>query len=360
MNSNAVCYLFVYDKILIPGVHKKIIGTLDSIKKKGYSVRQFSCDKNENPSFFRLLIEIIKCKEKYVIVRSIYWLNFLLVPFLIIARLQGKILYCDVPTSFKSAIFEVFGLNVKFYIKLKYLIGLFLGTSWSLWPYNYILTYSEDYPIFKIWQAKKTIFLTNSISIDHFKSRNNMPVWPSSNLNLIAVAFVSNYHGYDRVIKAMHIWNNKNNYKINFNIVGDGDAIPELVELVKKFNLEKFVTFTGILPFDKIFDLYKQSHIAIGSIGLHRKKMLYHSELKAREYTAVGIPFIASGIDLDFSSNEKFRIVISSDNSINDLIDVFENIDSLLENLNSTYITDYACKNLTFDSKFSSLRLPQI
>ena len=91
--------------------------------------------------------------------------------------------------------------------------------------------------------------------------------------------------------------------------VSPQDIIDKYHGIIKK-SFSDFIIFKGTLSLNQIYPLYENSHIAIGSIGLHRKKMMYHSELKSREYTAIGIPFISTGIDLDFSNEEKFRITI--------------------------------------------------
>lgn len=358
MNEKGLCYFFVYDKTLIPGVHKKIQGTLESAKINGYQVRQYSSDGIEKPSFVKMLLEIINCDEKILIVRSIFYLNFLIMPFVLIARIQGKKIYCDVPSSFKSALFEIFDHDCNFLVKLKYLFGTFLGASWSLIPYNYIITYSEDFTFFSFAQKYKTLLLTNSISLSQISPRKKQPVWPSNRLNLVAVAFVSHYHGYDRVLKSIYHWNNKNNtFKVYFTIIGDGSAIPYLKQLAANLKIENYVIFKGTLSFQNILPIYENSHIAVGSIGLHRKKMNLHSELKAREYAAVGIPFISCGIDLDFSKEQNFRIVISSNDEIVDLINLFTNVHEFLNSISIQDITDFAKNNLTFNSKFQKLKL---
>jgi hypothetical protein len=358
MNEKGICYFFVYDKISIPGVHKKILGTLESAMNNGYQVRQYSSDSKEKPTFVKMLLEIIKCNEKILIVRSIFYLNFVIMPFVLIARVQGKKIYCDVPSSFKSALYEIFDHDCHFFVKIKYLLGTFLGASWSLIPYNYIITYSEDYTFFSFAQKYKTLLLTNSISLSQISPRRKYPVWPSNRLNLVAVAFVSNYHGYDRVLRSIYDWNNKNNnYKVFFTIIGDGSAIPYLKQLAAKLKIENYIIFKGILTFQNILPIYENSHIAVGSIGLHRKKMNLHSELKAREYAAVGIPFISSGNDLDFSKDQNFRIVISTDDEFVDLINLYANIDKFLSSISIQEITDFAKNNLTFNSKFNKLKI---
>ena len=357
LDNKTICYFFVYNKTSIPGVHNKILGTLESAKRKGYNVRQYSCENFERPSFLKMLFEIVRCKEKYLIVRSIFYLNFLMFPFIFIARLQGKIIYCDVPSSFKSAYFEIIDFNCSILTKCKYLIGLFIGASWSLFPYNFILIYSEDYLFFTFFLHKKIIFMTNSISKDQVIPRQKKPEWPSNELNLIGVAFVSNYHGYDRILQFISEWNILNKFKINFTIVGDGPALKDLKNYTDILNISDFISFKGTLSLNQIYPLYENSHIAIGSIGLHRKKMMYHSELKSREYTAIGIPFISTGIDLDFSNEEKFRIIISSDDSIDELFKLFNNIDDILLNINVDYISNYAKTKLTFDNKLSKYKL---
>ena len=118
------------------------------------------------------------------------------------------------------------------------------------------------------------------------------------------------------VIKAISIWNNKLNtdFKVHFNIFGEGHAYSDLVKLSKELMVSEYVHFHGFKNLSYILPYYQISHIAIGSIGLFRKDLKIAAELKAREYCAIGIPFISEGKDVDFLEDTSFRITINGNN----------------------------------------------
>lgn len=118
-------------------------------------------------------------------------------------------------------------------------------------------------------------------------------------IKLLAVANVSSWHGFDRVIRGLAEYHGKR--KIEFVIVGQGSELDELKRLVLQYALEDAVLFRGLQfgeDLDKCFD---ECDIAVGSLGLHRLGIT-PSSLKSREYMARGIPFVASeteAIELD-------------------------------------------------------------
>lgn len=358
LDENGLCYFFLYDKNDLPGVHKKILGTIKSAEKLGFRARIFNESiKTQNFKFKNLLLELINCKEKHLIIRSIFFLNFIIFPFILIAKLQGKYVYIDVPTPFSAVPSEIFSEpNINLFKKLLYLIGLYISGPWSLWPAKRIFQYSNENLYFSILNKSKTIQISNGISVDDIIPRKSMPKWPSDNLELLGVAFVSKAHGFDKIINSIHYWNIKypNRHKIIFRIVGDGPDKNSLITLVKELNLEKYVIFYPNMNLDNLYNLYEKAHLAIGTLAIHRKNLSTHSELKAREYSAVGIPFISSGTDFDFL-NCNFRFSISNDESINPIIEIFENITTHLSNLNIEQIRNYAVQYLSFEKKIKSM-----
>jgi hypothetical protein len=68
--------------------------------------------------------------------------------------------------------------------------------------------------------------------------------------------------------------------------------------------------------------LYEDSHIAVSTLALHRKGLSSASELKAREYCAIAIPFIACGDDPDFPHDQPFRVRVANDDRPDDVVAV--------------------------------------
>lgn len=136
-------------------------------------------------------------------------------------------------------------------------------------------------------------------------------------MNLIGVAEIHFWHGFDRVIKGMYEYYKKPHAeKVYFDVVGDG-ALSEmnmLKLLVKNSGLEKYVKFHGNQSGKELDELFEQADFGIASLGRHRSGITKIKTLKNREYAARGIPFIYSEIDEDFE-NMPYVMKASADDS---------------------------------------------
>ena len=120
-------------------------------------------------------------------------------------------------------------------------------------------------------------------------------------LHLLMVASVRNNHGADRVIKGLSSYLEREHKRnVVFHVVGDGDAIPELKELVKTLgNLQNNVVFHGFTAGKQLDDIYNIGDIGISAIGFHRLGVYYASPLKSKEYFAKGLPVVGTTVEHD-------------------------------------------------------------
>lgn len=228
---------------------------------------------------------------------------------------------------------------------------LFIDKYFREYLYKYIdlaVSYHTSNAIFRI----PTIKIKNGIDIKSIplaKSLEN----EEQVLNMIAVANISKWHGYDRIIYGLHeYYSTYQTMKVHFHIVGIGDELNTLINLVNKLNLNGYVHFYGAQTGEALNRLYDNNQIAIASLGLHRIGIHEGDTLKAREYCARGIPFVIGYNDSDFKENFKYILRTESNE---DFID----INKILDFYNGVYkdknIRDnmrvYAEKNLTWKSK---------
>jgi glycosyltransferase involved in cell wall biosynthesis len=193
----------------------------------------------------------------------------------------------------------------------------------------------------------------NGIDVAAIEPRSSAPAWPAPILNVIAVASVAKWHGYDRLLRAVNAFAERANHSfdIHVTIVGDGPALPPLRELATSLELGERVTFAGTVTGPALRDLYARSHLAVSSLGLHRIGLARASVLKAREYCAIGIPFIASGDDPDFPSRVPFRFVVSGSEDTRDLIEAFETFGRTAEQIDAARMRQYAIDHLDWQHK---------
>ena len=192
---------------------------------------------------------------------------------------------------------------------------------------NRIVTFSDDNTIFCV----PTICISNAADIESISLSNKQI--NTEEIQLIAVASLQFWHGYDRVIEGMgKYYQNGGLAKIIFHIVGDGDQLNYYKQLIKKYRLQDKVFLHGRKTGTALDQIYDLADIAIDSMGRHRSGVFYNSSLKGKEYLAKGLPVI-SGVktELDSYPDFPYYLRIPADDSILD-------IDSLIRFYKKIYI----------------------
>ncbi len=176
-----------------------------------------------------------------------------------------------------------------------------------------IVSIGEMSPVLKGYE-NKVLVISNGIDLSQVPMLE--PRTLNNTLNLISVANVAYWHGYDRVIKGLgEYYRKKPERKVYFQVVGDGRELPKLKKLAERLRIEDYVIFHGTKNGEELNELFEKSHIGISSLGNHRKGMFKTSELKIREYCARGIPFICSSRDPDFPEDFEYMFKIPENES---------------------------------------------
>ena len=231
--------------------------------------------------------------------------------------LNGKV-FLEIPTypNWKEA------LNFK---DFPYLIKNIIFVQFLHFYVDYVVTYSQHDTIYKI----PTIKISNGIDIKPIRLKNDSRF--SDTLKIIAVANVEFWHGYDRLVEGMFQYYSKGKVKVQFHIVGDGKAIPQIKTLVRKRSLENSVFFHGIKTGNELDILFDECHLAIGSLACHRKDIFFDSSLKTREYCARGIPFVNSSKIDDIPVGFPYLYYVPQDETPIDIPDIINFITSIYE-----------------------------
>lgn len=198
---------------------------------------------------------------------------------------------------------------------------------------DYIVTSSDKYDsIYKI----PCKFIDNCVDMKEVEFFNHSYSLNKKKINLIAVAFLNYWHGYDRIIEGMKNYysNGDVDIDIKFTIVGGGGDYNKLVKLVSDYKLEEKVEFTGFKNGDELDRIFEKSDIALGSLAIHRKDISSVSSIKLREYCARGIPFIYAGKDPGFTGKEEFLMKINSNDEyidMNSIIRFYKNLETKID-----------------------------
>lgn len=172
-----------------------------------------------------------------------------------------------------------------------------------------IATFSRDEEIFGI----PTIEIVNGIDFSKIKMRQVCEM--DNTINIIAVAAISKWHGYDRLIKGIGEYYKKGvDREIHFYVVGNGEELENYKKIVCEYGIEEKVSFCGVMYGEKLDELYNKCTLAVEVLGGHRKDMQISSSLKGREYAAKGLPMITSMIiDIFENTNYPYLCKVSGD-----------------------------------------------
>jgi glycosyltransferase involved in cell wall biosynthesis len=164
-----------------------------------------------------------------------------------------------------------------------------------------IVTFSDYEHIF----GQRTIRISNGIDFDSVKMKTTIND-TSKELNLIGVAEIHEWHGFDRLVKGLADYYSKSqNYIVRFHVVGyffSAEIENEFKKIVTDNHMEDNVILYGKKHGQELDRLFEKCDFGIGSLGRHRVGIDKIKTLKNREYAARGIPFIYSETDSDFDT----------------------------------------------------------
>ena len=345
-------YAVLADSLKAPGVYKKIQSTVTAANNIGVDAeaRIFSTSICGAIDLARALA---KDKVDLIYIRYYDKLFFIIFPLLFFKRILGTKIIIDVPTPIVTTLKEmqISGLGWAHRVVKTGLV--YLAGSLPLLSANRIVQYATEGAWFSLGLKGKTVLIGNSIEMDGLCP--TFGVQNDDELNLIAVAQVAEWHGFDRLIRALgRIRSMACAPTIKMKIVGDGDALPDLKSLASDLGVEDLIEFTGVLTGKDLDNAFANMDIGVSSLGLYRIGLKEASPLKTREYMGRGLCVIAAGADPDFDRNSKFRFEVSNSNEIDSVINLLLSISSgNLPAKDDVY--NFAAKNLTYEKKMKKI-----
>ncbi|PKM86807.1 MAG: hypothetical protein CVU87_11000 [Firmicutes bacterium HGW-Firmicutes-12] len=192
---------------------------------------------------------------------------------------------------------------------------------------SFIVSYTIEEPIF----GKRVVHINNALDKEFVEAIKSKIFQSYANakqeIHFIGIGNLSKWHGYDRLIKSIAEYANgvqKPDYKIVFNIVGQGKEFDYLVSLSKEYKIENNCIFHGFLEREEIVNLINFNSIGVSALANHRRGLSGDKSLKNREYIAYGLPLIKAGLDYQ----------------LDEIYDGFINIDSNEEEFNLKEVLD--------------------
>ena len=162
-----------------------------------------------------------------------------------------------------------------------------------------IVTFSDYDTIF----GQRTIRISNGIDFDSVPIKQIIND-TSKELNLIGVAEIHKWHGFDRLVKGLAAYYAQpQDYTVKFHIVGyfySEENEKEFRRFIADKGMESYVILYGKKHGKELDDIFNMCDFGVGSLGRHRVGIQKIKTLKNREYAARGIPFVYSETDSDF------------------------------------------------------------
>jgi len=179
---------------------------------------------------------------------------------------------------------------------------------------DFIITLTQDKTLF----GKPALFMANGIELDGI---NPVPAPPfSQELVILGVASdCAFYHGFDKVIRGLGNYKaGRPDIKVRFRLITNpmSRQVDYLKTLAREEGVEELVQFELPMSRSQLAEVYKEVHMGMGTLAMHRINMTDNFSLKHREYAAFGLPFIMSLGDSYFENSPFVLTVERDDNPI--------------------------------------------
>lgn len=201
---------------------------------------------------------------------------------------------------------------------------------------------------------KKMISIYNSVDYDNYKHIDITKPELKKIFNILIVAHILPWHGYDRLINSIKEYNGKYNVHVDIYSGFNSETI-KLQNLVRKYNLESKINFLGQKPINEILENISKYHIAMGSLGYHRRSGKYDTSIKNKEYCAMGLPCVCSSKDLSFPNNYKYIYMVSNDDKNFDIDEIISWYKKIYKYDYKNEMRMYAQDKLNFETNYKKI-----
>lgn len=171
--------------------------------------------------------------------------------------------------------------------------------------------------------GKPVAVIDNGVDVSAIPLRQPRP--QDDRIHILALASMSYWHGYDRLIRSLAAY--EGSQKVVLHMVGgnDGGMLPAWQQLARELQVEDRVIFHGKMYGQELADMFDLCDVGTNALAQYRKDLHATSELKVREYTARGLPFLCSVEDPALRHAQKpFWLRVSNDESIPDMAEIVD------------------------------------
>ena len=355
MHKNFTFLSIIEDKFYF-GFEKKIKSIINTLNSYGYISDYYNINDLSNKGLIKIYKFIRNCKSNNIIIRTIGIKSFLLLICIILEK-KNKNIFIEVPTSFST-------LKMEFKIKnnknindyIYYYLNL-IFTPFLLSYFKKIIYYdTENFP-FNLFIKKKIFLWQNGIDTNSVYFLKNINKIKKNSINFLCVGSLNKWHGLERLVDSIiHFQKHNHVYKFNINLVGsvDQNLKENIIKKNQYFENKNTINYFGLKKDHQLSDIFKISNIGIGSLGLKILNKYERSELKIREYTAAGLPFIMEASDMDFFEEKSFIFRVDKNNYLIDIKRLLEWFNKLEDNT-PLKMRNYSINTLDYRQKVKQL-----
>ena len=155
--------------------------------------------------------------------------------------------------------------------------------------------------------------IINGVDVNAYPAHT--PNTDDPTVRLLALASMSGWHGYDRILASLAAYRGDAQVRIEF-VGGDGDgSLATWQALTQALSLGGCVTFHGAQYGAALDTIIAACDVGVGSLGMYRYGLQTGMTLKLREYMARGLPFISAVCDPALPDDETFALRVPNDDT---------------------------------------------
>jgi len=161
--------------------------------------------------------------------------------------------------------------------------------------------------------GRPAVNIVNGVNVTALPPHVPNPADPT--VRLLALASMSGWHGYDRILRSLAAYQGSTPVRVEF-AGGDGDgSLAAWKALAQELGLSDRVTFHGPLYGSALDRLVAQCDVGLGSLGMYRYGLKQGMTLKLREYMARGLPFVSAVDDPALPDDPAFALRVPNDDT---------------------------------------------
>lgn len=170
------------------------------------------------------------------------------------------------------------------------------------------------------FEGKPAVNIFNGVNVSALPL--HAPRAERSDIRLLALASMSGWHGYDRIIRSLAGYRGNADVRIAF-VGGDGDgSLAKWKQLAEDLNLLDRITFHGPRYGAELEQIIAESDLGIGSLAMFRYGLKQGITLKAREFMARGLPFLNAVVDYALPDGTDYYLQVPNDETPIDMAQI--------------------------------------